>query len=56
MRLKFFVIDNFSMEEIAQQMGLKNAQIAANALSKCRKSLKELLKQHKTSFEWIRNL
>lgn len=56
LRLKFFVIDNFSMEEIAQHMGFKNAQIAANALSKCRKSLKELLQQHKPSFEWIRNI
>jgi RNA polymerase sigma factor (sigma-70 family) len=56
LRLKFFVIDNFSMEEIAQQMGFKNAQIAANALSKCRKNLKELLQQHKPSFEWISNI
>ncbi len=52
-RLKFFVIDNFSMEEIAEQMGYKNAQIAANALSKCRKILRDLLSQHKHSFEWI---
>jgi RNA polymerase sigma factor (sigma-70 family) len=51
LRLKFFVIDNFSMEEIAQQMGFKNAQTAANALSKCRKNLKELLQQHQPSFE-----
>jgi len=55
-RLKFFVMDKYSMDEIARQMGLKNAQIAANTLSKCRKHLRELLNQHKPSFEWIQKV
>lgn len=56
LRLKFFVIDNYSLEEIAHQMGFKNAQIAANALSKCRKQLWVLLEEQKPSFEWIRKI
>ena len=56
LRLKFFIIDNYSLEEIAQQMGYKNAQIAANTLSKCRKRLWVLLEKQKPSFEWIRNI
>jgi RNA polymerase sigma factor (sigma-70 family) len=55
-RLKFFVMDKYSMDEIALQMGFKNAQIAANALSKCRKHLRELLNKHKPSFEWIQQV
>ena len=56
LRLKFLVIDNFSMGEISQKMGFKNAQIAANALSKCRKRLWTLLEKHKPAFEWIRSI
>ena len=56
LNLKFLVIDNFSLSEIAHKMGFKNAQIAANALSKCRKRLWMLLQKHKPSFEWIRNM
>lgn len=56
LRLKFFIIDNYSLQEIAQQMGFKNAQIAANTLSKCRKRLWVLLEKQKPSFEWIRNI
>ncbi len=52
MKLKYFIIDQFSMEEIAEQMGFKNAQIASNALSKCRKKLWELLKEHQQEISW----
>ncbi len=48
-RLKYFIIDQLSMEEIAREMGLKNAQNAANALSKCRKKLWELVQKHKVA-------
>lgn len=43
LHLKFFIIDQYSMEEIAEKMGFKNAQIASNTLSKCRKQLWILL-------------
>ncbi len=55
-RLKFLVIDQYSLDEIAKKMGFKNAQIAANTLSKCRKHLRELITQHKPSFEWIQKV
>lgn len=43
LRLKFFVVDRYTMDEIAKKMGFKNAQIASNTLSKCRKQLWILL-------------
>ncbi len=55
-RLKYFIIDQLSMEEIAKEMGLKNAQNAANALSKCRKKLWELVQQHKVGVLWKNNM
>lgn len=54
LRLKYFVIDQLDMEDIAMKMGFKNAQIASNTLSKCRKKLWELLQDHKPELEWIR--
>ncbi len=53
LRLKFLVIDQYTMEEIAVKMGFKNAQIASNTLSKCRKKLWKLLQEHKSEFSWI---
>lgn len=47
-QLKYFIVGKLSMEEIAVKMDLKNAQNAANALSKCRKKLWELMDKHKT--------
>jgi RNA polymerase sigma factor (sigma-70 family) len=52
MKLKYFIIDQYSMEEIAHQMGFKNAQIASNTLSKCRKKLWEMLEEHKQELSW----
>ena len=51
-----FIVDNYSLEEIAKHMGYKNAQIAANTLSKCKKRLWGLLEEQKPSFEWIRKI
>jgi len=45
--LKYLIIDQYSMGDIAGQMGFKNAQIASNALNKCRKRLWDLLQEHK---------
>lgn len=56
LHLKFFVIDQYSMEEIAEKMGFKSAQIASNTLSKCRKQLWKLLQKHEPSFVWNRNI
>ena len=52
MQLKYFIIDKYTMDEIAVQMGYKNAQIASNALSKCRKRLWELMQEHKQEISW----
>lgn len=56
LRLRFFVIDKYSMADIARIMGLKNAQNAANALSKCRTQLRNLLMQHESAYQWIQNV
>lgn len=58
LHLKFFMVDQFSMDEIAQQMGLKSAQNASNALSKCRKRLWELLNEQKYehAYLWKKNV
>jgi len=56
LKLKFFIADQYNMEEIAEKMEFKNAQIASNTLSKCRKQLMELLLQHKSTFEWKINM
>lgn len=53
LNLKFFMVDQFSMEDIAQQMGLKSAQNASNALSKCRKRLWELLDEQAFDHTYI---
>ncbi len=45
--LKYFIVDQFTMDEIARQMGFKNAQIASNTLNKCRKKLWEMLRGNK---------
>ncbi|GEM_PF-505043 len=52
LRLKFFIVDQYSMDEIAEIMGFKNGQIASNTLSKCRKQLWEALQQFKPTFAW----
>jgi RNA polymerase sigma factor (sigma-70 family) len=52
LHLKYFIIDQFSMDDIAQKMGFKNAQIASNTLSKCRKKLWELLQDNKQAPIW----
>ena len=55
LELKYFIIDQLSMSEIAAQMGLKNAQNASNTLSKCRKRLWELLNEYEHPYVWIRS-
>lgn len=47
LHLKYFMVEQLSMDEIAQQMGLKNAQNASNTLSKCRNRLWDLLQEAK---------
>lgn len=54
LQLKYLIIDQYSMEDIAQKMGFKNAQIASNTLSKCRKALWQLLKEHKLYPLWMK--
>lgn len=58
LNLKFFMVDQFSMDDIAQQMGLKSAQNASNALSKCRKRLWELLNEQAFdhTYIWKKNI
>lgn len=56
LHLKYLIIDQHSMEKIAQLMGFKNAQIASNTLSKCRKRLWELLQEHKQAVQWKNNM
>ncbi len=55
LNLKYFIMDQLSMDEIAVQMGLKNAQNASNTLTKCRKKLWELLVEHEHPYLWTRN-
>ncbi len=55
LHLKYFIIDRFSMDDIAQKMGFKNAQIASNTLSKCRKKLWDLLQDNKQAKLWKSN-
>lgn len=43
LRLKYFVVDQYSMDQIAEIMQLKGGHIASNTLSKCRKKLMELV-------------
>lgn len=47
LRLKYFVPNQLSMDEIAHAVGLKNSQNASNALSRCRNRLWELLQEEK---------
>ena len=42
--LRYFFYDNLKMDEIAVNMGFKNANVAKNEKSKCSKKLVELLK------------
>jgi RNA polymerase sigma factor (sigma-70 family) len=56
LHLKYLIIDQYSMEKIAQLMGFKNAQIASNTLSKCRKKLWDLLQEHKQAVQWKNNM
>ena len=52
LNLKYFIGNQLSMDEIAEKMGLKSAQNASNALSKCRKKLWELMVKHKMEYAW----
>lgn len=48
LKLKYFITEQYSMDEIARQMGFKNAQIASNTLTKCRKKLWQLYEELKS--------